>query len=155
MLLLREYPGPAELGDQLRGAHAVTTELMWDVFGEACRRLPSIRQTEKAAHIERLIASEAWTDAALALIDLALPRWQVRRIVYDDGEWYCALSRGRELPDWLDRSIESRHADLALALLGAYVEARGVAASSGRPSVPTVSRDANPLYVRLCCDNFA
>ncbi len=114
MLLLREYPGPAELGDQLRGAHAVTTELMWDVFGEACRRLPSIRQTEKAAHIERLIASEAWTDAALALIDLALPRWQVRRIVYDDGEWYCALSRGRELPDWLDRSIESRHADLAL-----------------------------------------
>jgi len=41
----------------------------------------------------------------LALIDLELPPWQVRRIAYDEGEWHCALSRQRELPDWLDQSI--------------------------------------------------
>jgi len=32
-----------------------------------------------------LIGSEAWTDSALALIDLELPQWQVRRIAYDEA----------------------------------------------------------------------
>jgi hypothetical protein len=111
-------------------------------------------QTAKTARIERLMQSEAWTDAALALINLELPLWQVRRIAYDEGEWYCALSRERELPDWLDRSIEGRHADLALAILGAFVEARQIAAPASRPSVPVGSPDLNPLYEPVCCDNF-
>jgi hypothetical protein len=81
--------------------------------------------------------------------------WQVRRIAYDDGEWYCALSRERELPDWLDRSIEARHADLALAILSAFVDAQQAAAPSSRTSVPAVSRDVNPLYAPVCCDNFS
>jgi hypothetical protein len=155
MSLLSEHRGPAELGDRLRAAHAVTAGLMSDLIGEACRRFPSMGQTDKTARIERLITSQAWTDAALALIDLELPLWQVRRIAYDEGEWYCALSRERELPDWLDRSIEVRHADLALAMLGAFVEAQLIAAPSSRPSVPAVSRDANPLYQPVCCDNFS
>ena len=127
---------------------------MSQIIGEACRRFPSVGQTGKTARIERLISSEAWTDAALALIDLELPLWQVRRIAYDEGEWYCALSRERELPDWLDRSIEARHADLALAILSAFVDAQRLAAPSAKPSVPTVSRDPNPLYEPVCCDNF-
>jgi hypothetical protein len=101
-----------------------------------------------------LIGSGAWTDAALALIDLELPLWQVRRIAYDEGEWYCALSRERELPDWLDRSIEASHADLALAILSAFVDAQRINAPSSRTSVPIVSRDAKPLYEPVCCDNF-
>ncbi len=128
---------------------------MSEIIGEACRRFPSMGQSEKTARIERLIQSEAWTDAALALIDLELPLWQVRRIAYDEGEWYCALSRERELPDWLDRSIEARHADLPLAILSAFVEAQRISAPASRPSVPTVSRDVNPLYEPVCCDNFA
>ena len=48
----------------------------------------------------------------------------------------------RELPDWLDQSIEARHTDLPLAILSAFVDAQRIRAS-GRPSVPTVSRDAN------------
>ncbi|HTF80027.1 MAG TPA: hypothetical protein VK620_37925, partial [Bradyrhizobium sp.] len=111
---------------------------------------PSVGQPDKTARIERLIRSGAWTDAALALIDLQLPQRQVRRIAYDDGEWYCALS----LPDWLDRSIETRHTDLALAILSAFVDAQRATAPSSRTSVPTVSRDANPLYEPVCCDNF-
>ena len=101
-----------------------------------------------------MIGSGAWTDAALAPIDLELPLWQVRRIAYDDGEWHCALSRERELPDWLDRSVEARHADLALAILSAFVDARRAAAPQIRTSVPTVPRDASPLYEPVYCDNF-
>jgi len=154
MLVLSEHHNPVELDDRLRDAHAVTSELIAEVIGETCRRFPSVGQTEKTARIERLIGSEAWTDAALALIDLELPLWQVRRIAYDDGEWYCALSRERELPDWLDRSIETRHADLALAILSAFVDAQRINAPSSRTSVPVVPRDANPLYEPVCCDNF-
>jgi hypothetical protein len=154
MPLLREHRGPVELSDQLRAAHAVTAELMSQVIGEVCRRFPSVGQTEKTARIERLLQSEAWTDAALALVDLELPLWQVRRIAYDEGEWYCALSRERELPDWLDRSIETRHANLALAILSAFVDAQRISTPLTTTSVPTVSRDANPLYEPVCCDNF-
>jgi hypothetical protein len=142
-----------ELPARLRDAEAATAPLFWEVIGETCRRVPSTRQAGKTARVEALIRSEAWTDAALALIQQELPSWQVRRIAYDDGEWYCALSRERELPDWLGRSIESRHVDLALAILGAFVEAQHMAAPS-RPSVPAASRSVNTLYEPICCDNF-
>jgi hypothetical protein len=155
MLALSEYRDVNDLSDRLYGANAVTAELMSEIIAETCRRFPSAGQTDKTARIERLIGSGAWTDAALALIDLELPMWQVRRIAYDDGEWYCALSRERELPDWLDRSIEARHADLALAILSAFVDAQQAAAPSSRTSVPAVSRDVNPLYAPVCCDNFS
>ena len=155
MSLLLEHSTPAELSDRLRDSHAMTAELMSDIIGTTCRRFPSASQTGKTARIERLIQSGAWTDAALALIDLELPHWQIRRVAYDQGEWYCALSRQRELPDWLDQSIEARHADLSLAILSAFIEAQRVSASSTRTSVPAVTRDANPLYEPVCSDNFA
>ena len=128
---------------------------MSDIIRQTCRRFPSLGQSAKTARIERLIQSGAWTDAALALIDLELPQWQVRRVAYDEGEWHCALSRQRELPDWLDQPIETHHADLALAILSAFVEAQRVSAPPTRTSVPTVPRDANPLYEPVYSDNFA
>jgi hypothetical protein len=143
-----------DLTDRLRDAHAVTGALLSEVIAGACRRFPSAGQTAKTARIQQLVGSGAWTDAALALIDLELPMWQLRRIAYDEGEWHCALSRERELPDWLDRSIEARHVDLALAILSAFVDARRLSAPSSRTSVPTVSRDANRLYEPVCCENF-
>jgi len=42
----------------------------------------------------------------------------------------------RELPDWLDQSIEARHADLSLAILSAFIEAQRASAPSTRTSVP-------------------
>jgi hypothetical protein len=155
MPLFSEHTDPGALNDRIRDANAATAELVTEVIGETCRRFPSLGQTEKTARIERLIQSGAWTDAALALIDLELPQWQVRRIAYDEGEWYCALSRERELPDWLDQSIESHHADLALAVLSAFVDAQRFTAPSRRTSVPIVPRDSNPSYDPVCCDNFA
>src|SRR6476646_8664959 len=146
MPLLSEHHASHELHDRLRDAPAVTASLMSKITGETCHRFLSVGRAEKTARIERLMESGAWTDAALALIDLELPRWQVRRIAYDEGEWYCALSRERELPNWLDRSIEARHTDLPLAILSAFVEAQRVDAPSSRTSVPIVPREANPLY---------
>ena len=144
-----------DLGDRLRDAGYVTAEFLSDIVHATGRRLPSANQNAKAARVERLIQAQAWTDAALALIDLELPQWHVRRLAYDDGEWHCALSRQRELPDWLDQSIETRHADLALAILSAFVEARRVSAPSSRTSVPSAPRRADTLYEPICADNFA
>jgi hypothetical protein len=155
MSLLSEPQTSTDLGDRLRDTYAVTADFLSDIIRQTCRRFPSTGQSGKTARVERLIQSGAWTDAALALIDLELPQWQVRRIAYDEGEWHCALSRQRELPDWLDQSAEAHHADLALALLSAFVEAQRVSAPLSRPSVPAVRIDANPLYEPVCSDNFA
>jgi hypothetical protein len=154
MLPSPEHPTPVELGERLRNADAVTTEIISDVIGQACRRFPSLGRCEKSVRLERLLESGAWTDAALALIELELPQWQLRRIAYDEGEWHCALSRQRELPDWLDSAIEARHADLALAMLGAFVEAQRVNTSTSRTSVPAVRQDASALYEPVLCDNL-
>jgi hypothetical protein len=143
------------LNDRLRDATEASVALFGEVIETACRRFPSIGQSAKTARIKRLIQSGAWTDAALALIDLELPLWQVRRIAYDEGEWHCALSRQRELPDWLDQSIEAHHEDLALAILSAFTEARRVSAPSIRPSVPSVSPCADALAEVICGDNYA
>jgi hypothetical protein len=132
----------------------MTAELLSDVINKVCSRFPLLNRTDKAARIGQLIESAAWADAALALIELELPQWQLRRIIYDEGEWHCALSRQRELPDWLDQSIEARHADLSLALLSVFLEVQRASAPSIRPSVPAVPRVADSLDEPLCCDNF-
>ena len=155
MLALSKYPDPGQLTDRLCDAPAVTTELVSEIVGETCRRFPSVGRSEKTDRIEQLMQSGAWTDATLALIDLELPQWQLRRITYDEGEWHCALSQQRELPDWLDQSIETRHPDLALAILSAFVEARRVSAPSSRPSVPGTPRRVDTFYEPICSDNFA
>jgi hypothetical protein len=155
MSIILEQQINFDFGDRRRNAGYVTAEFLSDIVHATCRRLPSTNRNAKAARVERLIQAQAWTDAALALIDLELPQWQVRRLAYDEGEWHCALSRQRELPDWLDQSIETRHGDLALAILTAFVEAQRASAPSSRTSVPAVPRHANSLYEPVCSDNFA
>ncbi len=146
MVLLSEHRDG--LVDRLHDAPAVIADPLLEVIGTASRRLP--------ARIERLIESGAWTDAALALLELELPHWQLRRLAYDEGEWHCALSRQRGLPEWLDdQSIESHHVGLPLAILSAFVDARRKSAPASRTSVPAASRAANPLYEPANCDNFA
>ena len=153
MSILLEQTIPTTLTDRLRDACGVTADFLSDTVNETCRRFHSAEGSVKAARVERLIKSQAWTDAALALIDLELPQWQARRLVYDAGEWHCTLSCQRELPDWLDQPIEAHHADLALAILSAFVEARRISAPSIRTSAPSLRLDAR--YEPICSDNFA
>jgi hypothetical protein len=155
MLLASKHQIGQELAHRLHDSDAVTAGLISSVIKTACRRYPSMGQSAKTTRIERLIESEAWTDAALALIDLELPQWQVRRIAYDQGEWHCALSRARELPEWLDQSIEAYHADLPLAILSAFVAARQATTPSEKTSVPAVRHHTNEFYEPVCCDTFA
>lgn len=150
---LRNYDPPS-LSDRLRNAPAMTRPLMRDIIDHACRRFPSLGQSECTARLKCLIDAEAWTDAALALMQLELPRWQVRRIAYDEGEWHCALSRERELPDWLDDAVEGSHGDLAVALLSAFVEAQALAIETSRPNIPSVRPAPDPFYEPVGCENF-
>src|SRR5262245_60791985 len=90
----------------------------------ACPRLQLLRATGTAAQLDRLIEAGAWTDAAIALIGIELPGWQLRRLVYEDGEWLCALSRQPNLPLELDDTADASHEMPALAILCAFVEAR-------------------------------
>lgn len=144
-----------ELDARLCGAPELTVELLSDVVEMSCPRFALLRHTERAARAEQLIGSGAWIDAVLALLTLELPQWQLRRLVYDDGEWHCALSSQREMPEWLDQSIDADHADLPIAILRALVSARRVNAPSTRPSVPTVPRAPGKFYEPVCCDNLA
>ena len=144
---------PEALGDRLHDAVSVTPKLMAELVATACRRFPSSSACENTRRIRELIQLRAWTEAALALIDLELPLWRVWRIAYDEGEWYCALSRERELPDWLDRSVEARHADLALAILSALIEAWRISSPSMQTG-PMVSLQGAELYERVNPDHF-
>ena len=144
----------ASLADQLRLAQTVTPELVSQVLDDACVRLPALGRTEKAARLNRLVEAGAWTEVALALIELELPQWQLRRLVHDDGDWLCSLSRQPNLPAEFDDTADARHENLALALLSALLAAQCQVADArevGPPMVPQI-RPA-PGYV-VCCDNF-
>lgn len=155
MLALSQVHDLGHLDERLRDAPAATAGLISEIIGEACQRFQPAGQIGKTTRVERLIETGAWTDAALALIELELPQWQVRRLIYDGGEWHCALSRQRELPEWLDQSVEAHHTDLPLALLSAFVNVRRISTPLSRTSVPAVPHQASALYEPVLTDNFA
>jgi hypothetical protein len=137
---------------QLRRAEAITPELMSEVIAEACLRFAALGAAAKA-RVNRLVEFGAWTDAALALIELELPQWKLRRLVYEDGEWLCSLSKQPRLPLGLDELAEAGHEILPLAILIAFVQARRVAASA--TDVTTVPQVRPVPGHAVCCDNFA
>ena len=123
---------------------------------QAAPRLSALN-SERRLRLRRLIAAEAWTDAALALIDIALPRWKLVRLAFDDGAWRCALSRHWQLPEWLDDAVEASHEVLPLAILAAFLAARDAdlaAADETRRAVPTCRPAQGSLHT-LACDNFS
>ena len=70
MPLISEHLDSCELDHLVRGAHAVTAELISDVIGKTCRRFSSMARAGKTARIEQLIGSGAWIDAVLALVQV-------------------------------------------------------------------------------------
>jgi hypothetical protein len=145
--------GLAGLPEQLRRTEAVTPDAMADVIVRARLHFTERPQAGRT-RIARLLECGAFTDAMFALLELELPGWKLRRLLYEDGEWICSLSKHRELPDWLDDTAEARHETLALAIMAAFLEARSRAAGTERVSVPTVPQE-RATDCALCCDNFA
>jgi hypothetical protein len=148
-------PVISQLADKLRDADTVTSELFSDVMRDGCSRLQSLRRTKDFVRLEQLVQSGAWTDAALSLLALEAPQWHLRRLVLDAGEWHCALSRQRELPDWLDQPVEICHTDLSLAILTALVEVKRDGARAAEDDTTNPARPYQALDLPLCCDNFS
>jgi hypothetical protein len=145
-----------ELQDQLRRAQVVTRDLMSKVV--ACRRINLRSDATKTVKIDRLIELEAWTEAALVLVERELPQWKLRRLVYEEGAWLCSLSKQWNAPAWLGDCAEARHESLPLAILSALIEARQCGEPSFAPmasSVPQCGIKAGSAVEIVCCDNFA
>lgn len=144
----------AEIVDRLQASETLAADLLAAVAAAVCGR-SAAPDRSLPARIDGLVAAGARVDAALALIESELPQWKLRRLAYDDGRWFCALSRQRELPQWLDQAIEMSHPDCAAAILAAAVEAarQGPSVEDARvhrmPRIPLRREDL------VCCDNFA
>jgi len=130
-------------------SRAVTSALLTEIIAQACTRFPVHRRATKAA-FDQLVACGAWTDAVLLLLQLELPHWKLRRIIYEDGEWHCFLSKQSQLPLGLDDGEEATHEVLPLAILIVFIKARSAVAGE-TTSVPRVSVPGN---CAVCCDNF-
>lgn len=144
-----------ELADQFSARDHVTSDFLSAIAAVASERRAAPYRTTRSARIDRLIDDQAWVDAALALVDDELPCWKMRRLAYDEGQWHCALSRQRELPDWLDQAVEAGHPDLAMAILRASVDAMREDDASGKAPVRIVPRVQPVQGDVMCCDNFA
>jgi len=143
-----------DLAQRIAASEDVTAHLLAEAMAEACADIPALK-TVRAARVHRLIAAGAWTDAALALVELVLPAWHLRRLVCDDGEWQCSLSRELGLPVELDDTADAHHALLPLAILGAFLEARRRGKAPAEVRGPLVPRVRPSNEYALGCDDYA
>jgi hypothetical protein len=143
------------LAGQVNAADKATSELFSGIVVATARRLWTPSEAASAVRLHDLIEAGALTQAALTLIEMELPLWKLRRIAYDEGEWHCAMSRQRELPEWLDQAVEARHASLTLAVVSAYIETVRQIELSREPSRPSVPQTRAEQYQPLYCENFA
>jgi hypothetical protein len=130
--------------------HALTPDVVYDITS-----VVAAAHDEQIDRVDALIQSGAFTDAALALIELVSPGWKLRRLSFDDGEWLCSLSRHPGIPAELDDTADGSHEILQLAILSALIEAlRDHHAAAGTPysTVPPIRPTAGQP---ICCDNFA
>jgi hypothetical protein len=143
-----------ELQEQIRRADTITPGLMADAIARACPRL-QVQHPTARARVAGLIELGGFADATLALLALELPQWKLRRLIYEDGEWHCSLSKHMGLPAHLDELAEASHESLALAILSAFVEARrnSLTVAESRPQSVPLLRPTEGYAI--CCDNFA
>ena len=140
------------LDDQLQSAYTMTPDLFQHVIESAGERLSILRRAGKIAHVQWLLEAGASTDAALALLEIEMPTWKIRRLVNEGGEWLCSLSRRPGVPTEFDDMVEARHAVLSLAVLRALLEARRVNRAEAISTPVDVPVGATTWF---CCDNFA
>jgi hypothetical protein len=102
--------------------------------------------------LERFAKSGAWIDAVLALIELELPAWKICRLLYEDSQWTCSISRYPNLAFFGDVA-EGAHESLPLAMVRAFLDARLSSLSLPEPTrnVPETREVWGPV---LWCDNF-
>ncbi len=120
----------------------------------SCKRLPAMRRSADARRLDRLVEAGAWTDAALTLIAIELPAWRLRRLAFDEGEWHCALSTQRDMPDWLDDAVETHHPDMATAILDAFRIVISREGTSHLTQVPVRRATERSDFAPIPCENY-
>lgn len=142
------------LDEAVRSAPQPTRALFAKIIAAACSRVPVLAAAGGATEIGRLVESGAWLDTGLALIELELPEWSLRRLLCEDGIWSCSLSRQPNLPPAFDDTADGSHEVMPFAILRAFLQARRMAVAERCPaaSVPAVE-SGRPEFV--CCENFA
>jgi hypothetical protein len=150
------HSAPEKLQREISRADAVTAELVSAVLDLALARCAAPNRARQAQRIRELIGVQAWTDAALALVELDRSR-VVRRLCHDDGDWHCMIGSQWPMPEWLDDTVELGHPVLPLAILGALVDAwhQNPAVPAPATSVPQSRSDLRDATAAICCDNFA
>jgi hypothetical protein len=141
------------LADRVKSATAPTSDLFYDVRN-ACPRLRVINGSGKVSGIDRFIEAGAWYDAALALIAVEIPAWSIRRLIREDGEWFCSLTREPNLPLTLDDTVDVSHQSLPLAIIGALLQVRRRVEAARVARAPTVPHLRAVSDLAICCDNF-
>jgi hypothetical protein len=137
------------------GAATVTPGLIARIVAHS----PRVRETAAmvSPRLRQLFDAQAWTDVALALIAIELPRWSLVGLAFDDGEWTCTLARHPQMPAWLDDCVDAHHADLVLAILAAFVDACDMQTCDDRDTAGSISacRPGQESFIPVCCDDFA
>lgn len=153
---MQAHGAPEELQREIFRADAVTAELVSAALDLAFARCALPNRAHHAQRIRELVESQAWTDAALALVALDRTR-VVRRLIRDETEWRCTLGSQWPVPDWLDDTVEFGHPVLPLAILGALVVSlrENSVASPAATSVPRSRSDLRDAIACVDCDNFA
>ena len=142
------------LEEELRLTPALVPPVFAKIMSGACRRLPNLSRPGGMTRLDRLVAAGAWADAALVLIELELPAWSLRRLIREDDEWFCSLSRQPNLPTTLDVTADAHHDSLPLAILLAFLQARRTAEIAPAAISATPHVQPRPHSI-ICCDNFA
>ena len=124
-----------------------------DHLAAHCRQADGTGVADRVERILQLAAAGAWTDATLALLELEQPEWKLRRLVHEDGQWFCSLSRRPDLPLELDDAAEAHNELLPLAILDALAEAREKGSVRVGTRSARAAADAFEAIV-TCCDNF-
>ena len=121
------------------------------VIAGGSKAYPPIGSLRRHERLERVAKAGAWTDAALALVELELPRWHVRRLEQDGDGWYCTLSRYPRTPREFDDAVDGQGLSLPLAILDALLEGHRRLLSEKNPQPPA---NPEPTHTEVVwCEN--
>jgi hypothetical protein len=136
----------------VREAPALNRDLFVKIIEEGGRRLWNLNGRSRAP-LSRLVEQGAWIDASLTLLECDSPQWKLRRLLREDGEWFCSLSKCPSVPLELDDTADAHHEDAALAILSAFLEAER------KPMTESYQDERGGVRSRkgtlLDCENFA
>ena len=131
---------------------APTSAQMVEAITRGCAAFSLQGTTARQDRLRRQIHAGAWTDAAVFLVALELPEWHIRRIEWDDGEWFCSMTRTPTVPSEFDDAVDGRHSMLPLAIIDALMEGKR---RSLTPAASTPSGGREESHENVWCENCA